>query len=342
LEELAFATIINKAQAMMASANIPVEVRYKLWKEAIQTATDLDGLILRTMEGITKTWYEHAYGSNPKFATHLWTWEEAGTVKTKSTGTPKLHDQGAVCIFIGYARDHEGDCYRMWNPLTNGVSTTRDIIWLRRMYYSKDNVVVEPMVLDDDLVEDIQLVQYATVAGLSPGGKDGDEVSIGNETAPVDNLQPLDDTDSDDDDVEAPEVRTKSGRTIRAPSRLISEIGTMATSNYEIALSQPEYNFYSVMTQLNEDVGELACMATVNGMEYAMMDAEYAFIGAALGGGFDNTTELYVMNYKEAMESDDKEKWLAAMKEEHERMVKKKVWKAIPPSEVPKGEKISC
>jgi hypothetical protein len=117
-------------------------------------------------------------------------------------------------------------------------------------------------------------------------------------------------------------------------------MGTMAASNYEIALSQPEYNFYSVMTQLNEDVGELACMATVNGMEYAMMDAECAFIGAALGGGFDNTTELHVMNYKEAMEPDDNEKWLEAMKEEHEHMVKNKVWKAILPLEVPKGKKI--
>jgi Ser-tRNA(Ala) deacylase AlaX len=97
LAELAFATIINKAQAM-ASADIPVEVRYKLWKEAIQMATDLDQLILRTIEGSTKTRYEHAYKSNPKSATHLQTWGEAGTVKTKSTGTPKLHDPEAVCM----------------------------------------------------------------------------------------------------------------------------------------------------------------------------------------------------------------------------------------------------
>jgi hypothetical protein len=73
LAELAFATIINKARAMMASANIPVEVRFKLWKEAIQMATDPDGLILRNIEGNTKTRSEHAYGSNPKFGTHLWT-----------------------------------------------------------------------------------------------------------------------------------------------------------------------------------------------------------------------------------------------------------------------------
>jgi hypothetical protein len=62
------------------------------------------------------------------------------------------------------------------------------------------------------------------------------------------------------------------------------------------------------MSQLNEDVGESACMATVNVMEYAMLDAKCAFLGAALGGGFDNTTELHVMNYCKAMEPDDKEK----------------------------------
>jgi hypothetical protein len=107
----------------------------------------------------------------------------------------------------------------MLSPLTNGVRTTCDIIWLQRIYYSKDigyNVVVEPMVLDDDMVEDIQLVQTTTVAGLPPGGKNGDKVSVGGETAPVDNLQPLDDMDSDDNDVEAPEVRTMSGRAVCA------------------------------------------------------------------------------------------------------------------------------
>jgi hypothetical protein len=82
------------------------------------------------------------------------------------------------------------------------------------MYYSKDigyNVVVEPMVLDYDIVKDIQPVQTTTVTGLPPGGKDRDDISDGGETAQVDNLQALDNMDDDDDDVKAPEVRTMSG-----------------------------------------------------------------------------------------------------------------------------------
>jgi hypothetical protein len=104
--------------------------------------------------------------------------------------------------------------------------------------------------------------------------------------------------------------------------------GHDSASNYEISLLQPEYNFYSVMTQLDGDVGELAYMATVKGMEFAL-------VGAALGGGFEHTTQLHVMNYEEAMASDDHDKWLKAMKEEHDRMVTMRVWKAVPPSAVP-------
>ena len=109
--------------------------------------------------------------------------------------------------------------------------------------------------------------------------------------------------------------------------------GFEAATSYEISLSQPEYNFYSVMTQLEGDVGELACLSTIKGMEFAL-------IGSALGGGFENTTELHVLNFREAMASSDKDKWMRAMEEEHDRMIKHKVWKAVPPSAVPKGEKI--
>ena len=40
-------------------------------------------------------------------------------------------------MFVGYAKDHAGDCYCMYNPKTGGTHTTRDIIWLRRMYYPR-------------------------------------------------------------------------------------------------------------------------------------------------------------------------------------------------------------
>ena len=63
---------------------------------------------------------------------------------------------------------------------------------------------------------------------------------------------------------------------------------------------------------------------------------EVAFVGAGIGGGFENTTELHVMKYKEAMASKDAKAWKRAVEEEHERMVKHKVWTPVPREEVPK------
>ena len=45
LAELAFATIANKGRAMMHAANLSLEMRYRVHREAFQTATLLDGLV---------------------------------------------------------------------------------------------------------------------------------------------------------------------------------------------------------------------------------------------------------------------------------------------------------
>jgi hypothetical protein len=109
------------------------------------------------INGITKTRYEHwSDKGNPAFAKKLHTWGEAGTVTLKSKMTPKVNNRGVQCVFVGYALDHPGDTYRMWNPLTGGIHESCDIIWLHRMYYqqpSKPDEEIAPIrfnVIDDD------------------------------------------------------------------------------------------------------------------------------------------------------------------------------------------------
>ncbi len=38
-------------------------------------------------------------------------------------------------MFVGYADNHSGDCYMMYNPNTGRVVETRDVIFLHRMLY---------------------------------------------------------------------------------------------------------------------------------------------------------------------------------------------------------------
>ena len=135
LAEVAIATIAMRGRAMMHRANVPMEYRSLLWTTAFDTATLLDGLVVIELDGVSKTRYEHWSGQLPRFAHHLRTWGEAGTVKTATDTTQKLEDKGTHCIFVGYCRDHAGDVYRMFNPHTKKLHVTRDVIWLRRMYF---------------------------------------------------------------------------------------------------------------------------------------------------------------------------------------------------------------
>jgi hypothetical protein len=136
LAEIAFATLSNRGQAMMYRANIPDKVKPKVGRDAFQTATKLDGLILIMLDGETKTRYEHWCGQKPAFAAHLRTCGEAGTVKVKKP--PKSKYKGVTCMMLGYADDHAGDVYRMWDPDTDGVNETRDITWVKRMYFTSN------------------------------------------------------------------------------------------------------------------------------------------------------------------------------------------------------------
>ena len=75
---------------------------------------------------------------------------------------------------------------------------------------------------------------------------------------------------------------------------------------------------------------------------YATMNkiGELACVGAGLGGGFDNTNELHVMKYNEAMATGDKDKWTEAAKKEYDGMTKFKIFHAVPKSKVPKDAKV--
>ena len=59
LAEIAFTTLGGRAKAMLNQANVPAPKRHLLISKAIKAATLLDGLTLITIDGVTKTRYEH-------------------------------------------------------------------------------------------------------------------------------------------------------------------------------------------------------------------------------------------------------------------------------------------
>jgi len=67
---------------------------------------------------------------------------------------------------------------------------------------------------------------------------------------------------------------------------------------------------------------------------------EILAVGAGLGGGFQDTSELKPMKYKEAMKTKDANEWQKAVEQEHERMIARSVWKAVKRKDVPNTAKI--
>ena len=315
LAELAFATIANRGRAMMHRAHLPMELRYKLFPKAFGAATVLDWLMPIELDGILKTRYEHFKGAKPKFVNHLRIWGEAGTVKLKTKRTPKIADRGVACMYLGPALKHGPDCCEMWDPVTGRIHVTRDVIWLKRMFYEKTMEKPTEIKHKQDIV-------YMP----GPPIDDDDEGFQVEENEPNEDSSNVD-TD-DDEDVAATggendmakgtaaTTTTTSGRQVRPPTRLIEEMGSVGA--YEIKLTDAEKSYYSTMREL----GELA------------------FVGAGLGGGFGNTNELKVMKYNEAMATNDRDKWKEAVEAEYENLQRYNVFKPVSKDKLPKNAKI--
>jgi hypothetical protein len=121
--------------------------------------------------------------------------------------------------------------------------------------------------------------------------------------------------ESDANEVESGHVvqHSLSGRTMRAPRLLIEETGTYM-------LSEPELHYY-------EHLADYGCIS-------------YGLVGAGISGGFMDTQELHVMQFNEAMQTCDKNEWLKAVAEEHDRMKKYEVFKPVKRSKLPKNTKV--
>ena len=328
--------MLNKAQAMMIDANVPYLRRYKIVQEAVLTATKLDGLIVVHVNGKEATRYEQFGLPVPKFVNHMRTWGEAGVVKTKSKPSSKLTNKGSSCMFVGYADNHSGNCYRMWEPMGNYIYVTRDVLWLKRMFFNKVNETNENNVNHVELPhtaagKSTETSENTTAdANEVPRAPSKLKVAIGGEEITPENEN---EGDNDDEDqwetppVEEPFIevtKTKSGRTVH-PIKCYQD-------EHQGVCADQHSNYYNVLTNDDEDDAD---------DEIYKNEAltEIIGVGAGIGGGFKHSRELKVLNYKEAMASEDRKEWENEIKKEHQRMKKHKVWKAVPKSEVPKDVK---
>jgi hypothetical protein len=131
--EMAFTVIAAQARSMMKAGQLSEKDRFKLWAEVVETAMFLNNFVSVTVNGVTKTRWEHVGHSLSSWTKNLWTFGEAGTVKEGKQG--KVLDRGETMMFVGYNQKYGQNSYRMYNPKMSRVVITRDIIWLGRMFF---------------------------------------------------------------------------------------------------------------------------------------------------------------------------------------------------------------
>jgi hypothetical protein len=127
LVEVKLTYLAAKAGAAMHAAEVPRDTRLEFFPEVFMTMTKLDWLKLITINKVKKTRIEHYGLPQPNFFQYYVSGEKQESskpVKTKKNGY-----RGVTGMFVGYASNHEGDCFRMWKPNKKKVSEACDVVF---------------------------------------------------------------------------------------------------------------------------------------------------------------------------------------------------------------------
>jgi len=84
-----------------------------LWAEAVRTATKIENVVASTNKA--EPAHNAFYNKEASYAHHLQTFGKCGIVHDAKTIKNKLDNHGETCIFVGYANNHMGNVYHMFN-----------------------------------------------------------------------------------------------------------------------------------------------------------------------------------------------------------------------------------
>ncbi|MFM8622139.1 MAG: reverse transcriptase domain-containing protein, partial [Holophagaceae bacterium] len=316
--ERKFVTIRDRAHAMMLGAHLDETHQGNLWAEAVSTATKLHNAVPnRVGAAPDELWYGAHKG--PRILEHLVQWGRIGYV-TNRLKQPKLTPKATKMVCMGYAKDHAGDVYRMYNPENGVIIESRDVKWAEwhggqpvpeslKMFAAHTNID-----LDDFEIEDTEFEAHTPTPDRAMGAKphvipDDEDETPNFEAGRIDE----DPTKSSQDAA----AGRKVARSTAAPTtRLERELRRLEASyNPTAGLKVNSYNF---------DEPEL------DNREEELHSAFSAELSSDPGEP---------KNIQEALNSDEKLAWLNAIKKEIENFLARGVWKKVPTSQLKKGQR---
>ena len=161
-------------------------------------------------------------------------------------------------MMVGYAENHDGDVYRMWNPLTERVHVTRDVIWLKQMMFQKR--------VEEDVPRMLPEVEAALVdRSFQEAGAPEAEPATEMVEAPEEEASDPEDAEEEEEEgtisrAEEPTqwvtATIRYGRASRLPLRFRKEMNAAAITG---AASKNYYAFLYEKEEDKEEPSKLAC-----------------------------------------------------------------------------------
>ena len=121
-----FATLYRRVRSMLNWAQLPKNLREKMWAETANTATDHEVMIV--YPGESKSSYEKLFGKEAPYARSLRSFGEIGIIKNHERIRGKLTNREKVAMFIGYSKSSSKETFKFLNLKIMRTVLSRDVI----------------------------------------------------------------------------------------------------------------------------------------------------------------------------------------------------------------------
>jgi len=169
-----------------------VHLQCGLWAEAAGTAMKIENIVASANKA--EPAYKNAfYNKEATYVCHLRTFDEHGIVHDAQMLNNKLDNCREMCIFVGYANDHAGNVYHMFNPRTKCIWVTRDIRWIELYTVMEIKKTVETIPTVETVPdEDNYDMEIAPIYHGTPADANNTPVAIATTTATTGNANQID------------------------------------------------------------------------------------------------------------------------------------------------------